>query len=146
MAEKNSNNKKNSNSSKKQNNSSKKNTTKKPNKNQIDQKNQFWAVMLFALGILLFLVATVEGSDGWKVMHQVVRGIFGISSFVVPVIVSFIAVLLAQNKSHQMIVRRLCESLLGLLIVSGAIEIFFFPEIKGNTLSASIQYIYITTL
>lgn len=142
MAEKNSNNKKNNNSPKKQNNNSKKNTAKKPNKNQIDQKNQFWAVMLFALGILLFLVATVEGSDGWKVMHQVVRGIFGISSFVVPVIVSFIAVLLAQNKSHQLIVRRLCESLLGLLIVSGAIEIFFFPEIKGNTLSASIQYIY----
>lgn len=124
------------------NKNSKKKSNNKQSTSQINQKNQFWAILLFACGILFFLMSLVEGTDGWAVLHDVFRGIFGISSFIVPCVMVFIAILLAQNKSKNEIVRRLCESILGILLISGFFEVFFFPEIKGNTLSATLEYIY----
>lgn len=130
------------NNDKNKNKSSKKKSNNKQSKNEINQKNQFWAILLFACGILFFLMSLIEGTDGWAVLHDVFRGIFGISSFIVPCVMVFIAILLAQNKSKNEIVRRLCESILGILLISGFFEVFFFPEIKGKTFSATIEYIY----
>lgn len=123
-------------------NSKKKNSSNKKNSNQNNQQNQIGAILLFALAVLLLTLAFIKGSDGWSVMHEVYRGIFGVTSFIVPFMIGFIAVLLAQNKPSNTILRRLCECALGLLIISGFFEIFFFSDIKGNTFSAIIRYIY----
>lgn len=123
-------------------NSKKKSNSKKKTTSEVNQQNQFWAILLFALGVLLLALAFIEGSDGWAVMHETYRGIFGVTTFVVPIIIGFIAILFAQNKSRNIILRRLYECALGLLLLSGFFEIFFFAEVKGNTFSAIIKYIY----
>ncbi|MCD7800302.1 MAG: DNA translocase FtsK [Ruminococcus sp.] len=127
---------------KKNTSSSKSKSNGKASQSQVNQRNQFWAIMLFALGTLLLCISLVQGTDGWTVMHDVFRGIFGLSSFVVPAVAIFLAVLFAQNKPKNVIVRRLCECTLGIMLLSGFFQIFFFPEIKGNSLMATLKYIY----
>lgn len=136
-------NKKDSNKDKKKSTSNNKSkSNKKQSQNKMNQQNQFWAIMLFALGILLLFISIVEGTDGWKVMHDTCRGIFGLSVFFVPVIVIFLAVLFAQNKPNNVILRRLCECVLGLMLLGGFFQVFFFSEIKGKSLMATLKYIY----
>ena len=78
-------NKKDSNKDKKKSTSNNKSkSNKKQSQNKMNQQNQFWAIMLFALGILLLFISIVEGTDGWKVMHDTCRGIFGLSVFLYP--------------------------------------------------------------
>ncbi|MGN1411753.1 MAG: DNA translocase FtsK 4TM domain-containing protein [Oscillospiraceae bacterium] len=123
-------------------NNSKKKSNNKKKSSQTNQQNQFWAILLFALGVLLLLLTFIKGSDGWAIMHEVYRGVFGVTSFIVPFMVGIVAVLLAQNKPNNTILRVLCECALGLLVISGFFEIFFFSDIQGNTFSAITKYIY----
>ncbi len=124
------------------NKSKKKSNDKKKTANQINQQNQFWAILLFALAVMLLVLAFVEGSDGWAVMYRVYRGVFGVTAFAVPLMLGFIAVLLAQNTPKNIVLRRTCECTLGLLLLSGFVEVFFFADVQGNTTSAMIEYIY----
>ena len=39
-------------------------------------KKQMWAVVLFAAGILLFLMAIIEGQAVWAWLHRMWRGLF----------------------------------------------------------------------
>ena len=33
---------------------------------ETDQVSQFWSIILFAVGILVFLLTIIEGSSGWN--------------------------------------------------------------------------------
>ena len=38
-----------------------------------DQVHQFRSIILFALGILVFLLTIIDGSSGWNAIHHVLR-------------------------------------------------------------------------
>ena len=59
-----------------------------------ERRNQMWAIILFALGILLTVLAFFEGSSGWKMAHDVLRGLFGPISFGVGPCVIYLAVII----------------------------------------------------
>ena len=50
---------------------------------QLRKSNQLFAVILFAMGILLTLFALFSGPLLWGAVHQVMRGIFGPMSYAV---------------------------------------------------------------
>ena len=63
-----------------------------------EHRNQMWAIILFALGILLTVLAFFEGSSGWKVCHDILRGLFGPISFGVGPCVIYLAVIITLGK------------------------------------------------
>ena len=52
--------------------------------------NHLHSVILFALGILSALLILVKGTAGWRAMHNVLTGIFGVSVIAVPVLFIYI--------------------------------------------------------
>lgn len=93
-------------------------------------KKQMWAVVLFAVGILLFLMTIIEGQAVWAWLHRMWRGLFGFSSYLLAPLLIYIAVCSALDKP---VVRRSWEAIALILLLSGAIQIFGagMPETEG---------------
>lgn len=108
----------------------------------LNTKNQFWSVILFSVSILILLFAVIEGSAGWLKIHIVLRGLFSVSVFAVPVILAIVSYMIAQNKNSGSISRIIIQGLILICIVSAVVQIIFTGEIDGDTLSYKIKTLY----
>ena len=108
--------------------------------------NQMWSVILFALGIFTLFLAFLAGNAGWKTLHNIFRGIFGIGAFLVPVILIYIAVLKAKQTEQNKVTSRSIISVIMLLLITAAYQIIscgtVLPEGKSG-LRQGIKYLYL---
>ncbi|MGN1481027.1 DNA translocase FtsK 4TM domain-containing protein [Porcipelethomonas sp.] len=109
---------------------------------QKDPVNQFWSVILFAAGILIFLFTVIEGSSGWRVIHNLFRGLFGLSVFLVPVILIYTALLISMERSQQTVAGRAMWGIGLTLLSSSVVQIMFAGEAKGDSFIEKCRYLY----
>lgn len=107
-----------------------------------DPINQFWSVILFAAGILIFLFTVIEGSSGWQFIHNLFRGLFGLSVFLVPVILIYTAILISMERSQQTVAGRAMWGIGLTLLGSSVVQIMFAGAAKGNTFIEKCKYLY----
>ncbi len=115
--------------------------SKKPGK-QNNDKNQFWSILLFALGILIFLMAVIKGSAGWNSIHNGLLGMFGIAIFFVPAILIYTAVLIGLEKSQKCVSGRAIWGVALTFLVSAAIQIFAVGSPTGHGFIRKIASLY----
>ena len=75
---------------------------------------------LFA-GLLLIVLAFVEGSSVWKSLHEVLFGLFGCGSFVLGAAVCYLAI---QYTRGEDLLGQVFKLLLGLIFASGTVIVF----------------------
>ena len=75
---------------------------------------------LFA-GLLLIVLAFVEGSSVWKSLHEVLFGLFGCGSFVLGAAVCYLAILYTRGED---LLGQVFKLLLGLIFASGTVIVF----------------------
>ncbi len=75
-----------------------KNNNAKPKQKET---NQIWSIILFALGILAALMVLIPGTKGWLAMHHLLRGLFGIASYLVPIALIYSAIKLGAEPSDK---------------------------------------------
>lgn len=109
---------------------------------QKDPVNQFWSVILFAFGILIFLFTVISGSSGWLFIHNLLRGLFGIAVFLVPVILIYTALLISMEKSQQTVAGRAAWGVGLTLLSSSVVQIMFVGEADGNTFTEKCRFLY----
>ena len=99
-------------------------------KKERQARNQLWAIVLFALGVLLFCVALVEGGALWKWFHTALRGCLSWCAFLVGPIVIYTAVMVALDQTDYPIAAKVISSCVLILLFSGASQIFLkvIPE------------------
>ena len=107
---------------------SKRKLTKKEQK----ARNQMYAVLLFALGILLFCLTVVEGGGLWKTVHGFLLGSFSWCAFLVGPIVIFTSVMIAMDQTDYPIAAKVISSCVLLLLLSAASQIFHNSIPQGN--------------
>lgn len=104
--------------------------------------DQFWSVVLFALGILLLLLTLISGSSAWLAIHKLLRGLFGIAVFFVPVILIYTAILISMDRSQETVAGRAIWGV-GLTVLCSAIaQILIVGEIEGSTLAEQLKLLY----
>lgn len=104
-------------------------------------RNQMWAIILFALGILLTVLAFFEGSSGWKVCHDILRGLFGPISFGVGPCVIYLAVIITLGKESVSAEGKVWQTLVLLILLCGISQLFFgLPE--GDTFLKKLLNFY----
>ncbi|HNX64548.1 MAG TPA: DNA translocase FtsK [Oscillospiraceae bacterium] len=103
---------------------------------------QFWSVILFAAGILILLLGIIQGESAWYAIHIFLRGIFGISVFIVPVILIYASVMIAKDKSGKAVAGKLLQGLTLILLTSGIIQIFFVGAVEGTGFFNKISILY----
>ncbi len=83
------------------------------------------------VGLLLVVLAFVEGESAWKVLHDVLFGLLGCGSFVLGAAVCCLAV---QYTRGEDLLERIFKLLLGLIFASGTVIVF--SDIQPQGLSA----------
>ncbi len=106
--------------------------------------NQFWSIILFALGVLIFLLTVIEGSSGWKMIHQVLRGLFGVSVFIVPVILIYTAVLIGMERSQRTVYGKAMWGTGLILLSSSVVQVIFEGLPQGDSFAQKCKYLYET--
>ncbi len=119
-------------------------SSKKPSKpdKPSNDKNQFWSIVLFAVGLLILLMALVKGSAGWNAIHNFLLGIFGAATFLVPAILIYTAVLIGLEKSQKCVSGRAVWGIAMMFLLSAAIQIFFVGFPKGDGFFEYIANLY----
>ncbi len=121
----------------------KKNTTKST-KSNLQAKKQMWAVVLFALGILIGALTLVQGDKLWKIFHNCLLGMFGWSVYFLSPLMIYIAVVAALDKPLSSIKAKLWQMGLLIILISGAIQIFGSGLPTESTIVDNIVYLYKT--
>lgn len=86
--------------------------------------NQVRSVIMVMVAVLIACIAGVRGSKFWLVMHDAVRGFFGVGILFVPIILLYTAWLITQDNSKQASKKAIYGVILTLL-VSSFVQLFF---------------------
>ena len=112
------------------------------NDSQLRRSNQLFAVILFALGILLTLFALFNGPMLWGAIHQVMRGIFGPISYVVGPVCIAVSLMIALEKSHAEIHLRVWELVVLMVLLCGLSQ-FFYGYPAGENFFDRVLQLYL---
>ena len=104
---------------------------------------KFQSVILFACAVLFFLLAFIHGNAGWYFMHRVIRGIFGFSIVIVPIIL-LITAYYTEKREGMSLSRRLLFSAGLTVLVSSFFQIIFMGDIGKKGFFRAIGYLYTT--
>ena len=104
---------------------------------------KFQSVILFACAVLFFLLAVIHGNAGWYFMHRVIRGIFGFSIVIVPIIL-LITAYYTEKREGMSLSRRLLFSAGLTVLVSSFFQIMFIGDIGKKGFFRAIGYLYTT--
>ncbi len=96
------------------------------------------SVVLFASGILVLLLTFIEGEAAWLAIHNFLRGMFGISVYLVAPVLLYSSVMVAQDKNGKTVAGKAIFGVLLILFLSAAVQIFLVGEIKGSKLFADV--------
>lgn len=105
--------------------------------------SNFQSVVLFALAVLFFLIAFIHGSAGWYALHRFVRGVFGFSILLVPIIL-LVSTYYTEKRGGIPLLRKLLFSAGLTVLVSSFIQIIFAGEIEKKTFFRAVAYLYET--
>ena len=104
--------------------------------------SNFWSIILLAFTVFLTLTAFVPGTDGWLNIHNVVRGIFGLSVFLVIPVFFYASYIISKEENKDMIVSRIIQGALLLLLSSAIIQVVFIGDIPGEDFDAKVTGLY----
>ena len=105
-----------------------------------DSPDKFRAAVLFVVMILFILLVFVEGTAGWNLIHRIVRGFFGVTCLLVPILIGM-AAWRADSDSEDVIQATPKWNILITIIISGAVQILFTGDTGETNFIEYIKYL-----
>lgn len=98
----------------------KKNKNKTQNSQSIKIKieSSVQAVLLFSLSVLIFCLVIIPGENLWLNLHNFILNLFGISSVIIPVILAYVSVKIATQKTEKLKFNMIISSVLLIFLCS----------------------------
>lgn len=106
-----------------------------------EKNTKFQSVLLFAGAIFFLLISFIQGSAGWYLLHRFVRGVFGFSILLVPIIL-LVSAYYTERRSGMSLAKRLIFGFGLTILVSSFIQIIFVGEIEKKTFFRAVGYLY----
>ena len=114
---------------------------KKPTKAQLQAKRELNAIILFALGVLLLLLAAIPGDNAWNTVHNVLRGLMGWCCYLMGPLMMIVAVLLTMDRTAITPGLKSASVVLMVLLLCGITHIIGGSAAEG-TFAESIKALY----
>lgn len=105
--------------------------TKKPIKKEKKKnasESQIYSILTFALALLLLAVILIPGGNFWLFIHESLFGIFGVCTYLVPILIGFLSIMSALGKFNGETAIKTAEGCALLLLVNSAVDIFTAAE------------------
>lgn len=115
----------------------KKTTTKKPTAKRLELQQkahrELLAIIMFALGILIFFMTLIRGQNVWQWFHNLLLGFFGWSAYLISPLFMYIAIMAAKDRPFDIVKHKVWQSLVLVCLISGATQIFGegIPPVDG---------------
>ena len=97
---------------------------KTPQKQEKNAGRQIAAVLLFAGALLVLFLSIIEGEAVWFFLHNLLRGLFGIGVFLVPIVMAGVAILLSMDKAVGGVKLKITEGALFMIMVNATLQVF----------------------
>lgn len=102
---------------------------------------QLGAVICFAVAIFLLCVVFIKGQNFWRVLHDFMFGVFGMTAYFYPFLLGAIAVLFALERCNGTIGAKITESTVVVLLLSSCVDIFAMYK-DSLTFGAHVRQAY----
>lgn len=100
----------------------------------IERENRrFWSYILFFFGILELLITFVEGDGLWKWLHELNRGLFGVTVFLFAPMIIYVALMIASDVTHNKVIAKVVEGSVLMLLISGMAQIIQVGSVDGSS-------------
>lgn len=97
------------------------------------ENRRFWSYMLFFFGILELLITFVEGDGLWKWLHELNRGLFGVTVFLFAPMIIYVALMIASDVTHNKVIAKVVEGSVLMLLISGMAQIIQVGSVDGSS-------------
>ena len=111
-------------------------------KAQLKAQKQLWAIILFAVGILLFFMTLIEGQNVWRWFHNLILGTLGWSAYLIAPLFIYIAIMAAADKPVGLVGHKVWQILVLVCLLSGAIQIFGEGIPPTDGIIEKVQYLF----
>lgn len=102
-----------------------------------------WSAILFALGVLILAFTVVKGESAWNSIHNIFLGMFGFSVFLVPIILIYVSVMIAMDKTHQAVEGKVIQCFIIIFLLSAFVQIVSSSALpEGNLFEEIIPTLY----
>lgn len=103
---------------------------------------QLWSVVLFSLGVLLLMITFIEGTALWKVLHDTLRGLFGVSCYLIAPITLYVSIMIALDKSQSAVITKVIQGIVLVLLLSGTVQVMFVGKVAEGGFAAVIKSLF----
>ena len=97
------------------------------------ENRRFWSYILFCFGILELLITFVEGDGLWKWLHELNRGLFGVTVFLFAPMIIYVALMIASDVTHNKVIAKVVEGSVLMLLISGMAQIIQVGSVDGSS-------------
>ncbi len=97
------------------------------------ENRRFWSYILFFFGILELLITFVEGDGLWKWLHELNRGLFGVTVFLFAPMIIYVALMIASDVTHNRVIAKVVEGSVLMLLISGMAQIIQVGSVDGSS-------------
>ncbi|MGN0604655.1 MAG: DNA translocase FtsK 4TM domain-containing protein [Oscillospiraceae bacterium] len=104
------------------------------NENDRRRDRVLWSTVLFAAGVLAAAFTLIKGESLWNTIHNIFLGLFGVTAFLVPVVMIYASIMIAMDKTELYVSTRIVQCAAAVLLLTGFVQIFFSGELQGERL------------
>lgn len=110
-------------------------------KGMTQAQSQRTALIVMAGALLLFFMTVIKGESAWAAIHNFIFGVFGICSFFWPIVLIYLAVMLALNKPIKSTVANITGVSVFVAFLSGIIHVAW-DNVSVGELGDQIAYVW----
>ncbi len=119
-----------------------KTAAQKKKEEEARSRRQFWAVIVFAVGIFFLAVTLISGQGLWNGLHNICFGLFGWCAYLLAPAMLYIAVMAAMEKQSGALKHKVWQTFVLVALVCGAAQIFAKTPIEGEGFVESAKLLY----
>ena len=97
------------------------------------ENRRFWSYIHLFFGILELLITFVEGDGLWKWLHELNRGLFGVTVFLFAPMIIYVALMIASDVTHNKVIAKVVEGSVLMLLISGMAQIIQVGSVDGSS-------------
>jgi len=107
----------------------------------VEQSRQRTAIVLLGIALIFLAATLIKGEHIWLVIHNFFFGLFGVTAFVWPLMLIYLAIVIATNRSMLSAKGNIIGASSFVVLLAGIIHVFSDASDVGN-IGAQIQYVW----
>lgn len=105
----------------------------------VKARRQTAAVLVLAFAVLFLCIAIIPGGSLWGLLHRLILGLFGVCAYIFPVFMVYISIITAMEKPVVSVSSKLWQSLMLIVMIASAIQIFMYDFEGGTTFFNAVK-------